>query len=115
MCCPWPRASDGSPIADETRKGLRCDLLVPLCAARAGATSGVLLVSSNPALERISVCMRCRRIRNGSPYVIVAKTEELATSSRRINGYGAKGSFLLRSSITGVTAIRDAVLQSSPC
>ena len=109
--------SDRPLIADETGKWLRGDVLGILCAARIGATSVVTPVSSNSALERTGWFAVCRRTRIGSPYVIAAMTEELATGSARVCGYEANGGFLLASNIPGAGAIettalptRDAVL-----
>ncbi|MFM9937121.1 MAG: phosphomannomutase [Novosphingobium sp.] len=109
--------SDRPLIADETGKWLRGDVLGILCAERVEATSVVTPVSSNTALERSGRFATCRRTRIGSPYVIAAMSEELASGSARVCGYEANGGFLLGSAIPGAhgsttTALptRDAVL-----
>lgn len=109
--------SDRPLMTDETGTWLRGDILGILCAARVGATSVVTPVSSNSALELVGRFPRCRRTKIGSPYVIAAMSEELATGSTVVCGYEANGGFLLGSDIPGANGAttralptRDALL-----
>ena len=109
--------SDRPLIADETGQWLRGDVLGILCAVQVGATSVVTPVSSNTALERSGLFVTCQRTRIGSPYVIAAMSEALATGSPCVCGYEANGGFLLGSAIPGANGTimsplptRDAVL-----
>ena len=108
--------SDRPLIADENGKWLRGDVLGILCASGVGATSVATPVSSNTAVEASGRFARVVRTRIGSPYVISAMADELASGAACVVGYEANGGFLLGSAIQGKHATtvalptRDAVL-----
>lgn len=108
--------SDRPLLADETGKWLRGDVLAAICAMQTGCDYVVTPVSSNTLLERSGIFASTVRTRIGSPYVIAAMNDAVASGQAMVCGYEANGGFLLATDIVKdgrkleALPTRDAVL-----
>ncbi|MBK7050733.1 MAG: phosphomannomutase [Rhodoferax sp.] len=113
--------ADRPLIGDERGEWMRGDAVGVLCAQYLQAQVVVTPVSSNTAVEKCGVFGQVVRTRIGSPYVIAAMDEALASNvavklGGAVAGYEANGGFLLGSAVQhgGRTLhalpTRDAVL-----
>lgn len=108
--------SDRPLLADETGKWLRGDVLAAICAMQTGCEHVVTPVSSNTLLERSGHFASTVRTRIGSPYVIAAMNDAVASGQSKVCGYEANGGFLLATDVTvdgrklEALPTRDAVL-----
>ncbi|MDE1914532.1 MAG: phosphomannomutase [Sphingomonadales bacterium] len=104
--------SDRPLLADHTGEWLRGDVLGVLCARAIRAQAVVTPVSSNTVLERSGAFARTARTRIGSPFVIAAMNDLLASGAAPVVGYEANGGFLLGSPLGSLSPLptRDAVL-----
>lgn len=88
-------------VADETGRVLRGDALGTLAARALGADAVACPINASTALERSGWFARTRRTRIGSPYVVEAIAELVASGARLAVGYEANGGFLLGGTATG--------------
>lgn len=114
--CSTDGDADRPLISDENGEWVRGDVLGVLCARFLGARHVVTPVSSNTALEKSGWFAQTVRTRIGSPFVIEAMQQALATAQGPVCGYEANGGFLLASPLEREGRIlpalptRDAVL-----
>ena len=103
-------------ISDELGNWLRGDVAGILCARYLGAGIVATPVSSNSAVEKCGYFKRVIRTRIGSPYVVAAMNEALASATTPVVGYEANGGFLTGSDIQQGTRTlkalptRDAII-----
>lgn len=84
-------------VSDERGRWLRGDVAGILCARYLGAQVVATPVSSNSAVEKCGWFGEVKRTRIGSPFVIAAMDEALATGATGVVGYEANGGFLIAS------------------
>jgi phosphomannomutase len=96
-------------VADEEGNPLRGDLLGLMTAEFIGAGAVVTPVTSNSGIE---AALNCAVVRTkvGSPFVIAAMNEAIASGAKRVLGFEANGGCLLGSDID----INGAVLKALP-
>jgi phosphomannomutase len=103
-------------LGDERGHWFRGDIAGILCAHYLGAQAVVTTVSCNTALERCGSFPNVVRTRIGSPYVIEAIENLIASGARKVVGFEPNGGFLLGSAIEKHGKVltplltRDAVL-----
>jgi len=103
-------------ISDEQGNWLRGDVAGILCAGFLGASHVVTPVSSNSAVELSGWFGQVERTRIGSPFVIAAMNEAVATGEGSVVGYEANGGFLTATDIDregrclAALPTRDAVI-----
>ncbi len=108
--------ADRPLIGDETGQWLRGDIVGLLTSAYLGVQSIATPVSCNTAIELCGLFNNVARTRIGSPYVIAALNDLLASGENNVAGFEANGGYMLASSLTlnGKTlaplCTRDAVL-----
>jgi len=103
-------------ISDEHGQWLRGDVAGILCARYLSADAVVTPISSNTAVEKSGDFQQVQRTRIGSPYVIAAMQEAVASGYQRVVGYEANGGFLTANAISKNGAVlsplptRDALI-----
>ena len=103
-------------ISDEHGNWLRGDVAGVLCARYLGATHVVTPVSSNSAVEKSGWFEQVERTRIGSPYVIEAMDQAVASGAGNVVGYEANGGFLIaldikrQGNMLSALPTRDAVI-----
>lgn len=108
--------ADRPLIGDEAGQWLRGDIVGLLTSAYLGVESIATPVSCNTAIELCGLFNTVERTRIGSPYVIAALNDLLATGKNNVAGFEANGGYMLASSLSlnGKTlaplCTRDAVL-----
>jgi phosphomannomutase len=96
-------------VADEKGEPLRGDLLGLMTAQFIGADAAVTPVTSNSGIEAALDC-KMLRTKVGSPFVIAAMNEAIASGAGRVLGFEANGGCLLGSDVE----INGAVLKALP-
>lgn len=91
--------ADRPLVADEAGRFLRGDLVGALTASFLNADAIVTPVTSNSALDRMSLFKTVIRTRVGSPYVIAGMGEAKSIGARAIIGFEANGGVLLGSDV----------------
>lgn len=108
--------SDRPLIAGRDGVWLRGDVLGIVVSAFVGADAVATPVSCNTALEKSGLVKRVVRTRIGSPYVIAAMNEAVASGANMVASYEANGGFLTATDLhkfgTTLTALptRDSFL-----
>ena len=108
--------ADRPLVGDESGHWFRGDIAGILCAQYLGAQAVVTTVSCNTALELCGSFPNVVRTRIGSPYVIEAIENLIASGKRNVVGFEPNGGFLLGSAmerhgkVLAPLLTRDAVL-----
>ncbi len=90
---------DRPMLADETGVWWRGDVLGLAAASALGVACLAVPVSCTTAIERSGLFARVERTRIGSPYVVAAMAELLASCPGPVAGFEANGGFLLASDV----------------
>jgi len=92
--------ADRPLVVDETGKVIRGDVLGILVSAYLGADSVATPISCNTALEKSGWFDNVARTRIGSPFVVEAMNDAVASGRGVVVGYEANGGFLTATDIT---------------